>query len=371
MNSEGSRLSTCRLQHGLLALILSLPACADGVIPLEPLARLPQATSNNAVALVTDGRGFRLVSTLGLGPGKSWTDTRSDAWQYTSADGTWDALPAVPGQSGRLAASAATVAGNVYVFGGYTVAEDGTEQSTSQVFRLAGVSGEWQEFGQMPIAVEDAVVVVYQDRYIYLVSGWHDMGNVNLVQVLDTQTGDWLQATPYPGAAVFGHAGVMVANSAENGAMVICDGVGIRYPADGSPRQFEASNECWLGRIDPENLRRIHWRPLSPHPGKPRYRMAAGFDGQGSAWFVGGSTNPYNYDGIGYDGVPAEPVAEVISFDLSADRWQCHGRLEIATMDHRGMPWHEGWFYIIGGMHTGQTVSSEVFRFRPVPSEPC
>ena len=48
--------------------------------------------------------------------------------------------------------------------------------------------------------VEDAVLLVYLDRYIYLVSGWHDLGNVNLVQVLDTANGTWQQATPWPGA---------------------------------------------------------------------------------------------------------------------------------------------------------------------------
>lgn len=350
----------------LSGMLLCLQAQAAAVTPVQSLTDLPQAVTNNAVALVADGESYRLVSALGLGAGKTWQDTRSDAWQFVAAGASWKSLGQVPGGRGRLAAAAVTVAGKVYVFGGYTVAQDGTEQSTPEVYLLDEASGAWTEYSRMPVAVEDSVVLGYQDRFVYLVSGWHDVGNVNLVQVLDTQTAQWQQATPYPGAAVFGHAGGIA-----DGAMLICDGVRIDYPAAATARQFKPAGECWLGPIDTTDHRRIHWRPVQPHPGPPRYRMAAGGNDSGQVWFVGGAANPYNYDGIGYDGESSEPVAEVLSYAVRAGRWQCHGQLAVASMDHRGLPWHAGWFYLIGGMHTGQQVSRAVFRFQPPPAGPC
>jgi N-acetylneuraminic acid mutarotase len=356
-------------KHGTIlgfALLFAGQLCADSVTAVERLAPLPQAISNNAVSILPDEEEYRLVSALGLGSGKSWEDTSSQSFLYQSATQNWSNLDAIPGPDGRLAASAITVAGKVYLFGGYTVAKDGSEQSTPEVFQLNESTGQWLKFAQMPVPTEDAVLLAYQDRYIYLVSGWHDLGNVNLVQVLDTQTATWQQATPYPGAPVFGHAGALSERS-----MVICDGVQIRYAAEGTARQFLSSDECWLGEISEENVRRISWQPLPAHPGQARYRMASGNDDSNRIWFAGGSHNPYNFDGIGYDGKPAEPLAALFSFNTKSQTWSCHGKLEVATMDHRGLPWHGGWFYLIGGMRAEQTVSAEVIRFRPPMEQPC
>jgi len=350
----------------MVGLLLGMRILAAEFIPLETLTSLPAGVSNNAVSVTSDGDGYRLISALGLGESKGWNDTRSQAYLFNSRTNDWADLQAVPGGQGRLAASAVTVAGRVYLFGGYTVARDGEEKSTPEVYRLNEPDGSWSEYSRMPVPVDDAVILVYQDRYIYLISGWHDLGNVNLVQVLDTQTGSWQQATPFPGAPVFGHSGGITAD-----AMVICDGVAVSHPADGSSRQFISSSECWQGRVDEKNYRRIHWQRLPAHPGKPRYRMAAGGDASDRIWFVGGSDNPYNYDGTGYNDQPSEPEAVIFSYDVANKEWSCHGRLQQATMDHRGLPFHDGWFYVIGGMRAGQKVSNEVFRFQPPPAVEC
>jgi len=356
----------------IIATLLSMPhfIAADSVpgesIPAESLPPLPMATSNNAVAVYADEDGMHLVSAMGLGAGKSRQDISDTAWRFSADDGKWVALEAVPKGQGRLAASAATVAGSVYLFGGYTVAEDGSEVSTPGVYRLEPHTREWAEFSHMPVPVDDAVAVPYQDRYIYLVSGWHDVGNVNLVQMLDTQTGAWQQASPWPGTPVFGQAG-----SLSGDAMLICDGVRVVYHADSASRQFVMSDECWLGKISADDPRRIHWQPIARHPGKPRYRMAAGSTDSDQAWFVGGSVNPYNYDGIGYNGKTSEPEPMPFSYDFSTDEWSCHPELIPATMDHRGLPWHDGWFYLAGGMLAGQQLSDKTLRFKPSPAVPC
>ena len=57
-------------------------------------------------------------------------------------------------------------------------------------------------------------------------------------------------------------------------------------------------------------------------------------------WIImaGGTNNPYNYNGIGYDREPSEPEAGVFGFDLESGQWRCFGELPVATMDHRGLP---------------------------------
>ena len=335
-------------------------------IQVQALPDMPLAITNNAVALLPVDGGFEIYSFLGLESGKTWADASRAAMRYTSSSqaGSWTHLPQAPGDQGRLAASAVTANGEIYLFGGYTVASDGGEQSTFEVYRLDRNSGQLEIFSTMPVPVEDSVVAVYADRWVYLVSGWHDVGNVNLVQVLDVVDKNWSQATPFPGQPVFGHAGGITGTT-----LVICDGVRIAYQVAPEPRKFLPSEECWKGTIDSDNHRRIDWRRIEHHPGMSLYRMAAGNaagnEADGRIWFAGGSDNPYNFNGVGYDGIPSEPERGVFSFDVSSDRWQSHGALSEATMDHRGLLYHDGWFYIVGGMRAGQQVSKGALRFKP------
>lgn len=328
-------------------------------IEVEALPGLPQAASNNAVTLVESGGDVYFYSFLGLGSGKTWQDITSAAFVLNPGASSWTALAPVPGEAGRLAASAVSAAGAAWLFGGYTVAADGSEVSVPGVYRVRPNEAGLQWVTDMPVPVDDAVILVYQERYIYLVSGWHDLGNVNLVQVLDTQTMSWTQATPWPGEPVFGHAGGIV-----GGQMLVCDGVRVQYPADDSPRQFLASNQCWAGKIDKENHRRIHWRSINRHPDVSRYRMAATGDSNQRVVFAGGSDNPYNFNGIGYNGVPASAEKSVFSYSFETNEWQQHGELSRGTMDHRGLLFSNGWYYLAGGMQDEQAVVNDVYRFR-------
>jgi N-acetylneuraminic acid mutarotase len=329
------------------------------IIDIEPLPALQQPVSNNAVALVATEEGVYLYSFLGLGSGKTWRDTSAAACVLKPGAKTWTQLSTVPGGSGRLAASAISAGGAAWLFGGYTVAADGSEKSIPGVYRIRPGETELQWVTDMPVPVEDSVLLVYQDRYIYLVSGWHDLGNVNLVQVLDTQSMQWTQATPWPGEPVFGHSGGI-----SKAQMLLCDGVKINYQADDKPREFLPSKQCWSGRIDTENHRRIHWQPVPAHPGEARYRMAATGDADERVVFAGGAVNPYNFNGIGYNGKPAETETSVFSYSFATRQWQVHGHLPKGTMDHRGLPYSNSWYYLVGGMHEDQAVVADVYRFR-------
>lgn len=315
---------------------------------------LPQPVSNNAVAEFTFGGVQYVMSFMGLGPGKEHEDITRRAWLWRSDTAAWETFPDVPVEQGRLAAVAVGLHDRVLLFGGYTVAPDGSEKSTPEVFIVNPQDGSYQRRADMPVPVDDAVAFAYANRYIYLVSGWHDEGNVNHVQVYDTWKDEWAVATDFPGVPVFGHAGGIVGKR-----FVVVGGVGVLGKKDGR-RQFGAINQAWLGEIDQEDPARITWSELPLLKETAQYRMAAtGDEKTGMVLFAGGARRPYNFNGIGYDGLPAEPQSSFFAWDFDAAAWvQFPGVDRTATMDHRGLlRIGEAGFVTIGGMTSGQSVT--------------
>lgn len=319
---------------------------------------LPEPISNNAVAVAVGPDGPTLYSFNGLKAGKSWKDTSNAAYSCVIVTESCKIIASVPVPEGRLASAAVTVAGKIYIFGGYTVAADGDEVSTPEVFAFDPATGRYEQKADMPTPVDDALVVPYQNRFIYVISGWHDEGNVSVVQMFDTMTGAWTEATPFPGTPVFGHAGGIAGDS-----IIVSDGVATVF-ADGK-RKFVPAKLTWRGDIDPKNPTQITWRGVDAHAGSAKYRMAAVGDEAGHRIiFAGGADNPYNYDGIGYDGVPAKPSGGFFAYDLKSDQWVELGRLAEPSMDHRGLAKAGQEYYILGGMDAEQKVTDRIVKFR-------
>jgi len=358
-----------RLKHyilfailGFTVLFLLLPTGTEDIpvssLKTEIIAHLPDPASNNAVAKATLGGEVYLFSFSGLGMGKTRTDIHARAYAVNVTEQWARDLPSLPGGKNRLASVAVTAGNTIYLFGGYTVAGDGDEISTPEVFAYDPIQRTYTEMSPIPVPVDDSVALLYQDRYIYLVSGWHDSANVADVQVFDTAEDRWFVATPYPGAPVFGHAGGIVGNR-----MIIADGVKVLDGVVGAAR-FATSDEVYLGTIDETDPAVIVWQAIRAHPGNPLYRMAAtGFLSRNLVVFAGGSANPYNYNGIGYDDIPSKPSASVFGYDLRHGRWRLYGEKLFATMDHRGLLEVNGRFYTLGGMVEGQEVSDVVSWF--------
>ena len=319
---------------------------------------LPAKISNNAVSAAEVDGNWQLYTFLGLEEGKTHSDVSDFAARYDVTEGSWNQISGVPDETGRLASTAEYVNGKIYLFGGYTVAEDGSEVSTEEVFMYDPATNSYEEVANMLLPVEDAVSLVYQDRYIYLISGWNNTNNVSNVQVYDTQTNSWKHATPYPGPPVFGHAGGIVGNT-----MVLSDGV--QSVVDEGEKIFMMSPGSIKGEIDAENPEMINWARIPQHPGKARYRMAA--VGVSSpvemVIFAGGSTNPYNYNGIGYNNQPAFAESSVFAYRLDTQEWVELGEMPTATMDHRGIAKAGDEFYLIGGMVNDQKVTDLVQKF--------
>ena len=340
---------------GALLAACAPPPARAGARALDP-PPLPAPIANNAVAAVRGSAGWTLLSTLGIDSTKIWSGVTTTSYRWDEGAPAWREIAPPPGP-GRLAATAQTVGALVYVLGGYTVAADGAERSVPEVDVYDPVAETWRRAAPIPIPVDDAVSGVWRDSLIYLVSGWHDTDNEAAVQVYDPANDAWAAATPIPGPPVFGHAGGISGD-----AIVYVDGTRV----DRDPRAFRIEPSSWIGRIDPTRPSEIAWERLPDHPGPPLYRAAAIGAGD-RVVFAGGSDNPYNFDGVGYDGRPSEPSAAVFAYDVVANAWLEAADLEVATMDHRNLVAADGRLYSIGGMVAGQTVTTRVadVRFDP------
>jgi hypothetical protein len=224
--------------------------------------RLPQPITNNAVAAASvDGR-TAVYTFLGLDSTKTWSGVTSSAYQWYVGDDAWTSIEPVPGP-GRLAATAQMIGDRIYVLGGYTVAEDGSERSLPDVAVYDPAAGTWTRGADIPVPVDDAVSGIWRGR-IFLVSGWHDTGNVAHVQVYDPDADRWSEASPVSGSPVFGHTGAVVGDH-----VAYVDGAAV---VNARPR-FRIDVASWLGTIDRDGGT-ITWRPAAPHPGPPLYRAA-------------------------------------------------------------------------------------------------
>ena len=316
---------------------------------------LPQPVSNNAVAQFV-GQGQSLVfSFLGIGVGKSWDAITTAAYSLNLDTGHWSVIPPVPGATGRIAASAISASDRVFLFGGYSIDAQGTETTVANVDIYDPRSHRWSRGADIPVPVDDSVIGVYRNRYVYLISGWSNNDTVHNVQIYDSLENQWQQATPIPGVAVFGHAGSLVDNT-----IVYVDGAYLN-PHGHSPR-YIASTESWMGIIQPSNPAMIIWKSLDPHPGFARYRIAAGAsEADQRVYFSGGTGNPYNFNGIGYNGIPSEPSSVAFYFDLHNKAWHVITENVLRpSMDHRALVATSAELIVAGGMSEHQVVTSAV-----------
>ncbi|MGH9499482.1 MAG: Kelch repeat-containing protein [Terriglobales bacterium] len=336
-----------RFVFALLALHGFLFAADEAAV--QPL---PEAISNNAVAIVKVKGQLELFSFMGIGPLKTWEAVSNEAYELDASSGKAYSIHAVPGTAGRVAAMAVGLGERVFLIGGYVLFKGGG-MAIPDVGMYDPTHDRWLRGKDIPIAVGDAVIGVYRDRYIYVIGGRSNNGPVSDVQVFDTDKNRWLNATPL-GTAVFGHAGAIVGST-----IIYVDGA-VRSSA-GGPR-LVATDECWSGKISHHDPTKIEWTKLPGHPGTARFRIGAGGSEKDEMiYFSGGSDKPHDNAGIGYDGKPAEPSAMTFAYNLRSRKWETlDENTPNPTMDHRGLLVTRQSLVMIGGMEKGQQVTAKV-----------
>ncbi len=315
---------------------------------------LPVAVANNAVASVETADGCVVVTALGIGESLAAEGIGTGAAMWRVGDGAWTAAPDVPGGVGRVAASAVGLRGEVYVLGGYSVGAGGEEVSFDAVDAFDPIARTWRSAAPLSTPVDDAVAVAWRDRYIVVVSGWSNTGNVDAVQIYDADADAWSEATSFPGNAVFGHTGALVGDD-----LIVVDGV--RSGIGG----FALVNQAWRGRLDPQDPLSIEWSDLGGHPGPARYRAAGGTSTDEIALFHGGTDDPYNFDGRSYDsGQPSPPHSTTLAYDPDGGFVELPHDKPEATMDHRALARCGDVLLSVGGMTSGPVVTTDVWELR-------
>ena len=311
---------------------------------------MPVAVTGNAVAALKGG--LEVYSLMGVGPRKTWDDIINKVYVLRLGPGRWSEGRPLPGVAGRLGASAIGVKGKVFLFGGYVVDGQENEMTVGVVNAYIPEDQRWYSGDDIPVPVDRAVIGVDRDRYIYLVGGRSKNGPINNVQVYDIERNSWSDATPFPGAPVFGHAGGLA-----DGAIVFVDGAKKNTGA-GAPDV--ASDECWLGKIDHKDPDKIDWSKLPPHPGTARFGIVAGAVDH-RILFSGGTASPHNYKGLDYQGRPAELSTVTFTYDVHGNRWETvtDDTFDVRT-DSGGIVSTPVGSMTVGGMVTQQAVTGRV-----------
>lgn len=332
----------------LLALGLAfLVAAANPKIP-----PLPVPLSNHAVAEIKGG--LEIYSLMGMGPNRTWNGVTNKTYILHVASGKWTEGREVPGVGGRLAAAAVGVRDQVFLFGGYLLDNRGAEIIVPDVNAYLPEERQWYRAQDMPTGVASAVIGSDHDRYVYIVGGRSKDGPLNSVQVYDTLSNKWSEATPFPGAPVFGHAGGVA-----EGTIVFVDGAE-KNPQAGAP--YVASEACWLGRIDKKDPDKIEWSELPPHPGAARFGIVAGAaERDHKIIFTGGTASLHNLKGLDSEGKPAEFSPVTFAFDIKGNRWET---ISDNTADPRtdggGLLATPVGTIVIGGMLADQSITPRV-----------
>lgn len=325
---------------------------------------LPIAVSNNTVVITRAGKESKILSFMGMGPKKTWDAITNRTFQLDLSTGKWTEARSVPGVAGRLAASAAALRDQIILMGGYVVDGQGGETTVSDVNVFVPDDNRWYRGEDIPTPVDDAVLGVYRERYLYLVSGWSKNDTTRKVQIYDAEKNKWMEATPIPGTPVFGHSGAIVGDT-----IVYIDGA-YKNPSAASPK-FLASSECWMGKITRGDITKIEWTKLPDHPGPARYRIAAGAsEKEDKIYFSGGTDNPYNYNGMGYNGQLSEPSPVTFAFNARSAKWETiNENTPDPVMDLRGLLVTRRGLVIAGGMLKGQQVTPNVAIVKTSPAK--
>jgi hypothetical protein len=335
----------------VLLIFNAIYVCAQAV-SWEIKAAMPEAVSNNAVAAATRGGISHVYSFAGIDTSKDWFGLHLRSFRYNTATDSWDTIPPLPDPNGgKIAAGASTVKNKIYIIGGYHVASNYSETSSSKVHIYDPEANVYLPDGaDILFPIDDQVQAVWRDSLIFVVTGWSNSTNVAHVQIYNPADDSWALGTPVPNNTqwkVFGASGTIIGDTL--------------YYAGGARTgfNFPPSTTLRKGYINPDDPTDISWEDVST-PVSRGYRMAADVYDNQPIW-IGGSNVTYNFDGIAYNGSGGVPaLGRIKLYDPTDGSLIEHPDLFPPTMDLRGIAKiSDNQYLLAGGMLAGQQVTEQ------------
>jgi hypothetical protein len=163
-------------------------------------------------------------------------------------------------------ASAVTLGNMIYLFGGENTAGLG------KTFMYDPVANTWTAKANMPTLVTDALVVKFDENYVYVIGGGTGLfgtGYFNSVQLYDVSANTYTACTNYPVAAGMMGGGMLnytiISAGGWDGALALAN--------------------AYQGVVNPSDMTQITWTPIGDYPATATTRMA-------SFPIVGGTSYP-------------------------------------------------------------------------------
>ncbi len=317
------------------------------------LDTMPFKNSNNAVTDAVIGGQKYVFSFGGIDETKLYSGINQNSYKYEVLTDSWTEIQSLPSFRTNIAAGASTVKNKIYIIGGYHVYSNGSEVSSNEVIIYDPVTDNYNPNGSnIPTPIDDHVQCVWRDSLIYVITGWSNSGNVPKVQIYDPALNNWSAGTDTPNThdyKSFGASGTLIGDTL------------YYFGGAKSTGGFNAVNILRKGIIDENNPTNITWS-LETNAPNNSYRSACINHGNNAYW-IGGSSVSYNYNGIAYNGSGGVvPLAQIMRYGTDDYSWNEGLGAPFSVMDMRGIAQITSTSWIIcGGMNENQAVTNRTF----------
>lgn len=329
---------------------------AQGGWSFQELPQMPFKTSNNAVSSAIVNDTTYVYSFFGIDTTKEWSGIHSKAFKYNTVSQIWDTLLNISDSlGGVIAAGASTINNKIYIIGGYHVYSNSNEISSYETIIFDPETNSYSRGKNIPIEIDDHIQLTYKDSLIYVISGWTSSigggNNTNKVQVYDAINDEWYFANDMPNIysyKVFGGSGSII-----NDTIIFAGGA--RYATN-----FPLVEELRKGVINTSNPLEISWTIDTVIQNFKPYRSAC-LKINNKAFWVGGSSVSYNYDGIAYNNSGGvQPNDFITEYNNKTNKWAQYDVNQLEVMDLRGISKvSNNSFIISGGMIENQEISDK------------
>ena len=334
------------LHHALISvLIIGCGHLVKSQVVINPQYRtLAEGVSNNAVCGKVDDLGNHVIfSFAGIDSTLQYSGIHLKNWSYNIDNDSISSLPSLPDTLGKIAPAASVIGDTIYIVGGYHVDSSGAEVSSNRIHRFNIRSKQFEPDGSpIPVAIDDHVQGVWREQLIYVVTGWSNTGNTRLVQIYNPKLDTWTQGTSMPLTnqyRSFGAAGVILGDTI------------YYYGGASSGLGFPIQNYLRKGGIDPQDPTHITWHIDTLPQLDAIYRGAAIAFGS-SVYFVGGSRDTYNFNGLTYsDNTPTTPSNSIYRYESFSGKFYEVNNTIALPMDLRQVADCSGVGYIWGGLN--------------------